>query len=46
MFHFSNRYLGQKVLDMESLVSWNNVMVEHRVVGPKFRYFSTHVTVF
>jgi len=41
-FHFSNRFLGQKLLDRECLVSWSIVMVENPIVGPKFRPFSVH----
>jgi hypothetical protein len=33
MFHFSNRFLGQKLLERERLVSWSIVMVENPVVG-------------
>jgi len=42
VLHFSNRFLGQKLLDTERLVSWSIVMVENRIVGPKFRPFYTH----
>jgi len=46
MFHFSNRFLGQKLLDRERLVSWSIVMVENPIVGPKFRpiHAQLHVT--
>jgi hypothetical protein len=40
-FHFSNGFLGQKLLDRERLVSWSIVMMENPVVGPKVRPFST-----
>jgi hypothetical protein len=40
MFHFSNPFLGQKVLDRERLVSWRIFTVENPLVGLKFRPFS------
>jgi hypothetical protein len=40
VFHFNNRFLGQKLLDRERLVSWS--IVENPIVGSKFRPFSTH----
>jgi hypothetical protein len=46
VFHFSNRFLGQKLLDRERLVSWSIVMVENPIVGPKFRPFYTHSFTF
>jgi hypothetical protein len=39
VFHLSNLFLGQKVLDRERLVSWSIVMVANPIVGPKFRPF-------
>jgi hypothetical protein len=42
LFNFNNRFLGQKLLEIESLVSWNIVMVENRIAGSKFRPFSMH----
>jgi hypothetical protein len=36
VFRFSNRFLGQKLLDRERLVSWSIVMLENPNVGPKF----------
>jgi hypothetical protein len=42
VFYFSNRFLGQKLLDREYLVSWKIVMVENPIAGLKFRPFSTH----
>jgi hypothetical protein len=45
VFHFSNWFLGQKLLDREHLVSCCIVMVENPIVGPQFKPFSTHVTV-
>jgi hypothetical protein len=42
IFHSSNRFLGQKLLDRECLVSWSIVMVENPIIGPKFRPFSKH----
>jgi hypothetical protein len=46
VFHFSNRFLGQKLLDRESLVSWSTVMVDNPTVGPiqAFYYAQLHVT--
>jgi hypothetical protein len=41
VFHFSNQFLGQKLLD-RNLVSQSIVMVEKPLIGPKFRYFSIH----
>jgi hypothetical protein len=38
--HFSNLFLGQKLLDKEQLVSWSIAMVENPIVGPNFRPFS------
>jgi hypothetical protein len=46
VFGFSNRILGQKLLDRENLMNWSIVMVENPVAGSKFRPFSMHVTVF
>jgi hypothetical protein len=40
VFHFSNRFLGHKLLDREHLGSWRIVMVENPIVGPKFRSLS------
>jgi len=37
MFHFSNRFLGLKLLDKERLVSWRIVIVENPIVGSIFR---------
>jgi hypothetical protein len=42
VLHFGNRFLGQKLLDRERLVSYNIVMVENSIVGTNFRPFSTH----
>jgi hypothetical protein len=42
VFHFRNRFLGQKLLDRERLMSWSIVMAENPIGGPKFRPFSTH----
>jgi hypothetical protein len=42
VFHFSNGFLGQKLLDRERLVSWSIVVVENRIIGPKFRPLSAH----
>jgi hypothetical protein len=42
MFHYSNWFLGQKLLDRECLVGCNIVMVENPITGPKFRPFSTY----
>jgi hypothetical protein len=45
-FHISNQFLGQKLLlDRELFVSWSIVTVENPIIGPKFRPFSTHITV-
>jgi len=33
VFHFSNPFLGQKLLDRERLVSWIVVMVENQSLG-------------
>jgi hypothetical protein len=41
MFHFSNRFLGQKLLDREFLVSWSIVMVENPIIGPEVEPFPT-----
>jgi len=40
VFHFSKRFLGQKLLDRESLVSCSTVMVKNPISGPKFRTLS------
>jgi hypothetical protein len=45
VFHLSNRFLGQKLLDREHLVNWCIVVKENPIVGPKFRPISMHVTV-
>jgi hypothetical protein len=42
VFHFHNRFLGQKLLEIECLVSFNLFKVENPYVGPKSRPFSTH----
>jgi hypothetical protein len=42
MEYFSNRILDQKMLEREHLVSWNIVMVDNRIVGPKFGSISMH----
>jgi hypothetical protein len=42
VFHFSDRFLGQKLLDRTHLMSWNVVMVENPIVGTKFRHFYNH----
>jgi hypothetical protein len=42
VFHFSNRFLGQKLLDRESLESWNSVMMENPITVPKFSPSSTY----
>jgi hypothetical protein len=39
VLHFSNRFLGQKLLDREHLVSWSIGMVKNPIVGLKFRFF-------
>jgi hypothetical protein len=39
VFHFSNRFLGQKLLDREYFVSCSIVMVENPIIRPKFRPF-------
>jgi hypothetical protein len=47
VLHIINRFLGQKLLDRELLVSWNIVMVENPIVGTKLRpffYSQLHVT--
>jgi hypothetical protein len=41
VIHFSNRFLGQKLLGRERLVSWTIVMEENSIAGPKFKH-STH----
>jgi hypothetical protein len=51
VFHFSNRFLGQKLLDREDLESWSIVMVENAVAMRKFMPFSTdsyteHLNIF
>jgi hypothetical protein len=45
VFEFSNRFLGLRILDRESLGSWSIVMVEKLIVEIKLRSFSTHVNV-
>jgi hypothetical protein len=42
VFHFSDRFLGHKLLDRERLMSWIIVMVENPTVEPKFRPFSAY----
>jgi hypothetical protein len=42
VFHFSNRFLSQKLRDTERLVSWSIVIVGNPIAGPKFRPFPTH----
>jgi hypothetical protein len=42
VFNFSNRFLGQKILEGERLVSWIIVMVEDPNTEPKFRPSSAH----
>jgi hypothetical protein len=47
VLNFSNRFLGQKLLDRKRLVSWSIVMVENPIVGPKLRFFfftQVHIT--
>jgi hypothetical protein len=47
VIQFTNRFLGQKLLDRERLVSWNTVMVEIPIVEPKFMPFymqQLHIT--
>jgi hypothetical protein len=39
-FHYS--FFGQKLFDIERLVSWSIAMWENPIVGPKFRRFSKH----
>jgi hypothetical protein len=41
MFHFSNWFLGHKLLHREHVVNWNTVMVETPIIGAKFRTFSS-----
>jgi hypothetical protein len=40
VLHFSNSFLGQKLLDREGLARWSIVMVENSRFGPMFRPFS------
>jgi hypothetical protein len=40
VFHFGNRFLGQKPFDEERHVSWSIVTLENPIVGPKFSPFS------
>jgi hypothetical protein len=40
VFHFSSRFLGQKLLDRERLMSWSIVMVGNSIVGPKLGPYS------
>jgi hypothetical protein len=42
MFHSSNRFLDQKLLDRERCMSCSTVMVENPIAGPKFRPFSVY----
>jgi hypothetical protein len=42
VFHFSNQFLSQKLLDREWFVSWNIVMVEHPIAGAKLSPFFIH----
>jgi hypothetical protein len=42
--YFSNQFVGHELLNREHLVSWNIVMVENQVIGPKFRPFSIDIT--
>jgi hypothetical protein len=42
MFHFSNRFLCQKLLERKRLVSWSIVMLENLIVGQKITPFPTH----
>jgi hypothetical protein len=46
VFHFSNRFLGQKLLDREHLVSRSIVILENPIVRPKFRPFSMHSFIY
>jgi len=46
VFHYTNRYLGQKLFARERLVRWSTVMVENPIIGPKFRPFCIRVTFF
>jgi hypothetical protein len=39
VFHFSDRFLGQNLLDREHLVRWITVMVENPITGTKFKFF-------
>jgi hypothetical protein len=41
VFSYSNRFLAQKLLGRERLLSWSIVIAENNIVGPKFRPFST-----
>jgi hypothetical protein len=43
VFHFTNRFSGQKVFDRGRPVSWSIIMLESAVVGAKFRPFPAHV---
>jgi hypothetical protein len=45
VFHFSNQFLGHKLLDREHPVSWSIVMEENPIVELNFLHFSMHVTV-
>jgi hypothetical protein len=42
VFHLSNRFLGQKLLDRKRLVSWSIVTVRNPIAGSKVRPFCTH----
>jgi hypothetical protein len=45
VFLSSNRFLDQKLLDREHIVSWSTVMLENHIVGTKFRLIPNRVTV-
>jgi hypothetical protein len=42
VFHYSNRFLGQKLFEREHLVIWSIIIVENPIIGPKFWTFSTY----
>jgi len=45
VFHFTNRLLGQKLLNRVRIVSWGIVMVEDSIAGTNFRpFFAHHLT--
>jgi hypothetical protein len=42
VFHSNYRFLHQKLLDREYIVSWSTVMMQNPITGPKFRPSSMH----